>query len=181
MLSIAWYSDPTASPAIDTVSENPRQRFDHGGLTLTVITALTAVWVGVIALAPWLPVPLAGFVYLLGGRICHQIAERSFHVAGAQLPVCARCLGVYVGTAVVFTGVFSRTVGRARPRLWVCGALALNAVTLGMEWMDVWSVTNTVRAGAGVVLGAAVAVAIRWTLSETVAPGQTAESFRAGV
>lgn len=29
--------------------------------------------------------------------VCHQKAERCIHVAGTPLPVCARCLGIYLG------------------------------------------------------------------------------------
>src|ERR1044072_7313244 len=49
------------------------------------------------ALAPVLPSPLAAAVYAAGGFICHQIPDRSFHWHGAQLAVCARCTGIYVG------------------------------------------------------------------------------------
>lgn len=38
---------------------------------------------------------------------CHQLPERSFFIKGKQVPVCARCCGVFVGGAVaLFT--FSR-------------------------------------------------------------------------
>ncbi len=33
--------------------------------------------------------------------VCHQIAERSFVVEGAVLPVCARCTGIYMGFGVM--------------------------------------------------------------------------------
>src|SRR5580692_775131 len=39
-------------------------------------------------------------VYAAGSVLCHQRPERSFHLLGAQLPVCARCAGLYAGTAV---------------------------------------------------------------------------------
>ena len=35
--------------------------------------------------------------YAAGSIVCHQIPERSFHIAGVQLPVCARCTGLYAG------------------------------------------------------------------------------------
>src|SRR5687767_6864982 len=38
-------------------------------------------------------------VYGAFGRVCHQIPERSFHVVGQPLAVCARCTGLYVGFA----------------------------------------------------------------------------------
>ncbi len=35
----------------------------------------------------------------LGYAVCHRITERSFIVAGRQLPLCARCTGMYLGVA----------------------------------------------------------------------------------
>lgn len=39
---------------------------------------------------------LLAFVFAAGSVICHQLPERSFFVDGWQLPVCARCTGLYV-------------------------------------------------------------------------------------
>src|SRR5437867_4475043 len=39
-------------------------------------------------------------VYGIGSVICHQLPQRSFHIAAVALPVCARCMGVYIGGAV---------------------------------------------------------------------------------
>ncbi len=36
-------------------------------------------------------------IYELFSRICHQIPERSWHLFGAQLPVCIRCTAIYAG------------------------------------------------------------------------------------
>ena len=102
-------------------------------------------------------------VYLFGGRICHQIAERSFFLDGAQMPVCARCLGIYAGAAVAL--LLSRPEGLAPAPLqkpaYIRGAILLvllmNLVTLG-------GVPNTARAGVGAALGVAVAFAIRHAL-----------------
>jgi hypothetical protein len=44
-----------------------------------------------------------GFAFVLyaaGSLICHQRPERSFHLLGTQLPVCARCMGIYAGAAM---------------------------------------------------------------------------------
>ncbi len=48
-----------------------------------------------------------------GAGICHRIAERSFTVAGQQLPLCARCTGVYIGFLAAILISFLR--GRQRP------------------------------------------------------------------
>jgi uncharacterized membrane protein len=58
-------------------------------------------WLALLVFAPALPVAVAGVTYLFGALICHQLPDRSFHVDGAQLPVCARCLGIYAGTALL--------------------------------------------------------------------------------
>jgi uncharacterized membrane protein len=39
-------------------------------------------------------------VFVAGGVVCHQRPERSFHAAGVQYPVCARCTGIYLAAPV---------------------------------------------------------------------------------
>ena len=38
-------------------------------------------------------------VYLVGSAVCHQLEARSFHLWAHQMPVCARCAGIYFGAA----------------------------------------------------------------------------------
>jgi uncharacterized membrane protein len=139
-----------------------------------ILALLAAGWVALLALSPWLPVPIAGVLYLFGGRICHQLTERSFALAGAQLPVCARCLGIYVGAAAGLTLPGPRRMARAALRhparvRGVIIALAMNAVTL-------WSASNAVRAAAGFALGFVIARVIgtvdyeRWPSPRRIAP-----------
>ncbi len=37
------------------------------------------------------------------GRLfrCHQMSERSFHICNVQLPLCARCTGIFFGLVLV--------------------------------------------------------------------------------
>ena len=53
-------------------------------------------------------------IYAAGSLICHQRPERSFHLLGAQLPVCARCMGIYAGAAVAACLVLMRTAKAVR-------------------------------------------------------------------
>jgi uncharacterized membrane protein len=39
---------------------------------------------------------------LIGYAVCHQLPNRSFHVAGEQLPLCARCSGTFGGAILGF-------------------------------------------------------------------------------
>ena len=32
---------------------------------------------------------------------CHQLSDRSFHICGFQLPLCARCTGIFIGIVLL--------------------------------------------------------------------------------
>ncbi|NJC96710.1 MAG: DUF2085 domain-containing protein [Anaerolineae bacterium] len=55
------------------------------------------------------PPGLLGKADAVGYAICHRIDERSFHIFGRQLPLCARCTGEFyaAGFALLFLGIFS--------------------------------------------------------------------------
>ena len=65
--------------------------------------AVALVFVALIFSAPVLEssghAGAAWVIYHAFAPLCHQIAERSFYVAGHPLAVCARCTGVYAGFA----------------------------------------------------------------------------------
>jgi len=42
------------------------------------------------------------YIYLAGHYTCHQRSDRSIYLNENQLPVCSRCLGIYLGMSVVF-------------------------------------------------------------------------------
>jgi uncharacterized membrane protein len=46
--------------------------------------------------------------------VCHRIGDRSFFVAGRQLPLCARCSGTYLGALAGLIVLATRGRGRAR-------------------------------------------------------------------
>jgi uncharacterized membrane protein len=104
-------------------------------------------------------------MYTLGGYICHQLPERSFHLAEFQFPVCGRCLGIYAGAAVA-AGVQARARSGTAPwsslaaqTVFFLGALP-SITTFGLEWSGVWRGTNVVRAASGSALGIAVAFVV---------------------
>lgn len=105
----------------------------------------------------------AFLVYAVGTLVCHQKPERSFHLWGAQLPVCARCTGIYLGAAlaVAAIAVARRPTTARRPRdsrwrsparLAVLAALP-TAATLLFEWSSGVTPSNTIRFAAGLPLG----------------------------
>ncbi|HEU5258713.1 MAG TPA: DUF2085 domain-containing protein [Vicinamibacterales bacterium] len=132
---------------------------------MRALAALTAVaWLALLVLAPVLPVPIAGVLYALGSHICHQRAERSFHLFAAQLPVCARCAGIYAGAAIgsllAVSGSIRERSGAVSPRMLLAAGALPTLITLIAEWSGAWAGGNDARAGAGVWLGVAVALVV---------------------
>ena len=144
-------------------------------------------WLGLLVAAPLLPVWAAAIVYGFGSFICHQIPERSFYLAGFQLPVCARCLGIYAGVAVasVYAGLRA-AAGQPVPARapWVARWSALLAagptlVTVALEMAGAWYPSNVTRALAGVPLGVLAGLVVVGALAtlhydECVPPRPTA-------
>lgn len=100
--------------------------------------------------------------YAAGSFICHQRPERSFHLWGAQLPVCARCTGIYLGAAAA--GITPRLRRVSRPGVLISAALFPAAASLVFEWTTGVTPSNVVRAVTGVIAGAAVMAVLRGEL-----------------
>ena len=62
-----------------------------------------------VAAPPW---SLLDKTRLVGYAVCHQIPERSFFIAGEQLPLCSRCSGTFLGAFAGFAVLTAR--GRRR-------------------------------------------------------------------
>jgi uncharacterized membrane protein len=137
-------------------------------------------WAVALVLAPSIAArpdasPLYAFafgIYAAGSIVCHQLPDRSFHLWGVQMPVCARCTGIYVGGAaaaivVYVVSAFRRTQVRLKPdttyqraRIALLVAALPTAATLLYEWTTGQTPANAIRALAGFPLGAAVVWAI---------------------
>ena len=105
---------------------------------------------------------VASIVDALADRVCHQRPERSFFIDGAQMPVCARCTGLYLSGAAGALVACVVTIGRrvegaddAHRLRWVLMASALpTAVSWGLEVSGLASPSMVVRAVCALPLGA---------------------------
>jgi uncharacterized membrane protein len=82
-----------------------------------------------LAVAVWMyiaPPGILGKADAIGYAVCHRIGERSFHILGRQLPLCARCTGEFNAAAVAL--IFQGFVSRKRSRLPGRGILAILVV-----------------------------------------------------
>jgi uncharacterized membrane protein len=67
------------------------------------VQRLAAVAVAGAVLGAWLlytPMGLLGKADAVSYAVCHRIDLRSFHLGGRPLPLCSRCLGMYLGSVM---------------------------------------------------------------------------------
>jgi uncharacterized membrane protein len=133
------------------------------------VTTAAVAWTGLILGAPLVAgvaEALSGLVYTVGAVVCHQIPERSFHLGGHQLPVCARCLGVYAGAAVgLLAWGLSRPSRRGRwpvasARRVVVVSAAPTVVTVLTAWAGAGDPANPWRAALALPLGMAAGLVV---------------------
>lgn len=150
--------------------------------------AAAIAWAGALAGASWAasharlaPAAYAAsaVVYLIGSLVCHQRPERSFQLWGAQMPVCARCTGIYVGAAIAALVWLARrgpwdllrtyvardlsratSGGQARTALMLAATPA--AVTLVYEWTTGHVPANWLRALTGLPIG----LVVSWVVTQ---------------
>jgi len=102
------------------------------------------------------------FIFAIGSVICHQLPDRSFFVDGRQLPVCARCTGLYLGAGVGFAAWLAVRIGRGwrplsmhprRALTLVVIAAAPTIVSFTSGLIGFWDGSNVTRAALALPLG----------------------------
>jgi hypothetical protein len=156
---------PTSRPS----STGPSVR-RHAAAIVVAVAAV--VWLGLLVLAPWIMshAPARSFafraatvVYLAGGTVCHQRAERSCHLWETPLPVCGRCTGLYAGAAAgaLFGVLWLRRGAGGVPlsawrRLIIAGATPTVA-SVALELVGAWAPSPLGRGVAALPAGFIVA------------------------
>ena len=111
-------------------------------------------------------------LFPVGAFICHQRPERSFFFHGQQLPVCARCTGLYAGAAlaapIALVAAVAMTRSRAR-RVLLIAALP-TAITWTLEFARLMPFSNGARFIAALPLGFAAA----WLVFTVIRTNHTA-------
>ncbi len=174
-----------------------RVRGARTGAWLALLLA-TVLWTASLIAAPYLAahpdaaglgVRAAAMVYVLAGAVCHQRPDRSFHAWGVQLPVCARCFGLYltVPLGLLMGGVSAGwpwrrlrrrplaargdnsashqgRLGARLPAALLLFSAVPTALTVAAEWSGLGQPTDVTRAAAAVPLSAAVG----WVVAATI-------------
>jgi uncharacterized membrane protein len=112
---------------------------------------------------------VVAFAYAVGSVICHQLPERSFFIDGRQLPVCARCTGLYVSGVAGFLcwlavksarGWRGITVPPRTALAIVAGAAIPTAISYVAGVTGLWDGSNLTRALLAVPLGVAAGAVV---------------------
>ncbi len=105
---------------------------------------------------------------LIGFATCHRIPERSLFIDGHQLPLCARCTGIYIGLLVGWLWLIARGRTRAAqlpPRpltmvligfIAVMGIDGLNSTAMLVGLPHLYETENWMRLFTGSLYGIAI-------------------------
>ena len=116
----------------------------------------------------------AGAIYKTFSFVCHQIPERSFHLAEHQFGVCSRCTGLYAGFAIaalVYPLVRSLERTDTPSHLWLIMATLPLAIDFALGYFSIWENTHLSRFATGALLSS---VAVFYIMPGLIELGQAA-------
>ena len=178
-------SPPTATTA--RRSSLPTYNVSVGRALASVLTIGALAWSATLFIVPFALtsrdprlVAAAAAVYSGAGLICHQRAERSFHLAGVQQPVCARCTGLYVSGAAgaLVAALWRRPRVPRRARSLLALTAVPTALTVALEFVGLVHPSNIVRALCALPLGGAGAWVFIQSLRAEAADARRFEEVR---
>lgn len=157
------------------------------------VTGIFLLIVAVVLLTP--PPSLLGKCDAVGYAVCHRIPERSFHLAGRPLPLCARCTGTYLGALTGFVTMWALGHRRASnlPPTKVIILLVGFIASMGLDGLNsylsffpntptLYEPSNLLRLTTGTLNGLALSIIVlpvfNFTLWRQVSPRRSIRGFR---
>lgn len=117
----------------------------------------------------------------IGAGICHRITSRSFMIYGRQLPLCARCTGIYLGIVLAFLVLILAGRGRRvnMPKLPILLAMLGLVALMGIDGVNsythffpnlphVYEPQNWLRLATGMGAGLAMGIFVFPALAQTL-------------
>jgi uncharacterized membrane protein len=152
----------------------------HAGRTAIAVWAGTsAIALAILGLIVGAPLAqahghpaFAAAIYKAFSFVCHQIPERSFHLAEHQFGVCSRCTGLYAGFAVaalVYPLAHELQRTETPSRLWLILATLPLAVDFALGYFSIWQNTHLSRFATGALLSS---VAVFYIMPGLIELGQ---------
>ena len=164
-----------------TMTENPRFRrmlADYQLLVREQMICGMQVHVGIAdrdlavqvmgRLSPWLPLlagelpllaPLANVVEAWFGFQCHRDPSRALTLSGVELPVCARCFGIYAGLGAGALVLRPRLAPKF-VRLWLAVSVVIMLLDVATELLGMRPASSPLRVMTGALLAWPIGVAL---------------------
>ena len=95
-------------------------------------------------------------IYKVFSFVCHQIPERSFHLAGYKFAVCSRCTGLYSGFALAtlaYPLVRSMRQTETPSIVWLVLATLPLVIDFSLGYFSIWQNNHASRFATGALLG----------------------------
>lgn len=135
----------------------------------------------VLVFSSWLlntPEGVLGKADAVGYAVCHRIDLRSFHLGDRQLPLCARCTGIYLGALLSLVVLGRKRLGALPPR-WIVvvligfiGVMAFDGVNSYLTFFPglphLYEPQNGLRLVTGTFDGLAVGAMIAPVFNQTL-------------
>lgn len=126
------------------------------------------------------PSGILGKADAIGYAVCHRIDVRSFFIGEIQMPLCARCSGMYLGAMVGL--IFQAVIGKKRvgtPPWKIIAPTAIFALLFAIDGLNsfyhlisegpgLYPPHNTLRLLTGTGMGLAIAVALYPAFNATI-------------
>jgi len=134
--------------------------------------ALTLFLALLVSLTPLYPVPMRNAVMGIFSFVCHQLPDRSPHIAGVQLAVGHRCMGIYWALPVA-----ALVFGLSKWQIAVTGSRNISIVLIagipaGTDWLGdvigLWTNTPVSRIITGAIFGLAAGYVLAGGISDIV-------------
>ena len=99
------------------------------------------------------------FMERVGSAVCHQMAERSFIFHGLQMPLCARCTGIYTGVFFAFCFFYLKKRMNAGTPFSLLQAILTGLVILPVgidgvgSYLGFWESSQLMRVLTGSLVG----------------------------
>lgn len=144
---------------------------------LALVVALVAILIAL----PQAGGALLAVTHAVGFSVCHQLLEHSLHMDRQQLPLCARCTGIYMGFLVGLMGLAVQGKLRASmlPSWPLVGILLGSFVLMGLDGFNSlltflfgapqwYQPTNLGRLATGTAAGASLALLLMPLLNDAL-------------
>jgi uncharacterized membrane protein len=137
------------------------EKTQHQRWILAILISGAFFWCSIVFVEPWLAegAPAmrkwASGITLFFSPLCHQESPRCWHMGENAMPVCARCLGIYLGfffgTAAL--SFLKKWKGVAPPRHWLIFMVLPTGIEFFLELLGLYDGSKILRTLTGATAG----------------------------